>query len=554
MEISPSPLLDNITNKCVKAELPAELLAEINARYTYKVSQKAHFAKLMRNQIQQYFETQGIYPSRGLSVNEDGELVEIENQLPEQDYFLYKFWKRLGLNESVYALFEHQGKKASQILATRYSMHALCPLWNYRRSQIIRKRYNDYFKANPDLLKNYQPCHLVLTLKHSNEGYFINNELVRKRFFARDLIQEFKKLRDNNREQWATYFHAGTYNIEVKKNEKGLHIHLHSLVFVNPQFQINEVREWLQREWTLQTGASQIWLESLYYYDKTETSDNFNQVVETYDPDTHSYIYEAGQTRKKVYFNQDWTIEQTTWSIMECLKYNFKMEALYKDSINGISSMELREFDLDFMREILNNSYRLRFTSRFGAFYRVKELNFNECKEETLPFDGFETQVFEYIQERAEEFRETPESFINLRELHLGIEFDIMQDRYKIPQTEADFKKAFENVENFINQKAGINMFDTVNVSQSFENLINPFTLEVEINPNLQLGVPSQLLFWKTDKGIELKYNKKRFYGIEPDSPKALVKNLMCFRFNELVKFEDYERFKADYYQLLYNN
>jgi hypothetical protein len=555
MQTKQAPLLDNITNNCVEsAGLPAELLTAINAKYTYKVSQKAYFAKQMRNQIQDYFQTQGVLVSRGLAVNEDGELVELESNLPENDYFLYRFWKRLGLNESIYALFEHEGKKAAQVLATRYSMHSLCPLWNYRRSQIIRKRYNDFFRANLGILQDYQPAHLVLTLKHNNEGYFIDNQLIKNRFFARDLIKEFKKLRDNNREQWNEYFYAGTYNIEVKKNDNGLHIHLHSLCFINPQYSLNEVRDWINREWRIQTGATQTWLESLYYFDKTETQDNFNQVIETYDPDTHSYIYEPAQKRKKVYFSKDWTIEQTTYAIMECLKYNFKMEALYQESAQSITSFHEQKFDIDFIREILNNSYRLRFTSRFGAFYRVKELNFNEVKDEALPFNDIENEVFDYIQERAEEFRETPESFINLRELHLGIEFDIMQERKKIPYTEADFRKAFENVENFINQKAGINVFEGINIHNSFQNLINPFTLEPELAPNLQLALPSQLLFWKKDDKIDLKYKKDNFFAVEPDTPKELVKNLMCFRFSNIVKFEDYERFKANYYPILYNN
>jgi hypothetical protein len=555
MQTEQAPLLDNNTNNCVKpAGLSDELIVAINQKYTYKVSQKAYFAKQMRDQIQDYFQCKGFYVSRGVSVNEDGELIEIESNLDSDDYFLYKFWKRLGLNESIYAHFEHEGKHAAQILATRYSMHALCPLWNYRRSQIIRKRYNNFFRANPEILQDYQPAHLVLTLKHNNQGYFIDNQLINNRFFARDLIKEFKKLRDNNREQWNEYFHAGTYNIEVKKNGNGLHIHLHSLCFIKPEYTLNEVRDWIAREWRIQTGATQIWLESLYYFDKEETQDNFNQVIETYDPDTHSYIYEPAQKRKKIYFDKNWTIEQTTYSIMECLKYNFKMEALYEESNNSISSFHQQKFDIDFIKEILKNSYRLRFTSRFGAFYKVKELNFNEVKDEVSPFDGFETQVFEYIQERAEEFRETPESFINLREIHTGIEYDIFQERHKTAQAESDFRKAFENVENFINAKAGLTIFEGINVNNTFENLINPFTLERELNPNLKLALPSQLLFWKKEDKIDLKYKKDKFFAVEPDAPKSLVQNLMCFRFSNIIKFEDYERFKANYYPILYNN
>ena len=265
-----------------------------------------------------------------------------------------------------YALFEHKGQNSLQPLAFWYSKHRLCSVWNWRKSQIIRKRYRDYLETAKDydgrkLIEYYQPIHMVLTVPHSN-GLFNG-----KRFYLKEIIEAFREMRKYEAFKLSVF--AGEYGVEVKKSQThGFHIHIHCFLMQNPVFSVDYVRTKMEELWRKVVGNtssySGIHYETLYTHQKNED----------------------GTVTKNYISPQNSTIDEYLGGVMECIKYHFKPDCLEKKD---------GSFDMELIEEVLNNTKGQRLYSRFGKFYDVKELNFNNIQKEENEVMIDESEIIE---------------------------------------------------------------------------------------------------------------------------------------------------------------
>jgi len=313
------------------------------------------------------------------SINEDYSLF-LEN-FPQVSNFYYQV-KYSG--QSIASLFNNGNEIDTYTHAHMYSKHRLDEVWNWRKSVLIRNIYRKYLQETK-IYKHYTPVHIVLTLPHADGKY------QGKKFYTKELIEHFNILR-KHKDFKAAVYGGGEYGVEHKKSiTNGYHIHIHSLTFLKIG-NINEFRETLQKLWFNLTGATQIWVEGLFYYKKDDKGKFINEVIynkniKEEDPngEIETIFGERIVRRKKFYIEneakairkdknltaqeQDEKIESCYLSgIMECIKYHFKNDCT-KDK-NG-------KYDIEVMEEVLENTKGKRLYSRFGQFYKVKELCFN---------------------------------------------------------------------------------------------------------------------------------------------------------------------------------
>lgn len=357
-------------------EIPSISRVQANNRHSNKISWYRRNALDMVRQIDLFLEDhaniklpQYYSDLKSLEVKSEiyqydsyGDALELEyNQLVKLRYDL------LSAGRAIYALFDNNGIKKTQMLACWYSKNRLDPVWNYRKSQIIRKVYKE-FLLQSNLHNTHTAAHLVLTLPHK-EGTYKNSK-----FYASELVKDFNKLRKTD--VWKQYIDGGEYGVEVKKSKNnGLHIHIHSLVFLEKSKSINEARAAIQTEWELLTGAKMLHLETLYFYKKDPTG---KKVLEwAVDKKTGKDL--NIQVPKKFYINRydapvdpEEKINEYLYGVMECIKYHFKNDCLKTESGN---------YDIPLMIEVLNNTKGARLYSRFGILYKEEKLNFNRLEK-----------------------------------------------------------------------------------------------------------------------------------------------------------------------------
>lgn len=295
--------------------------------------------------------------------------TEMDDEYGQLIKMRYDFLKS---GKAVYALFDQKGNAPkTQILACWYSKHRLDPVWNYRKSQLIRKIYTDYLKKS-NIHNEYHPAHLVLTVPHA-DGLFRN-----QRFYAKEIMQCFNQMRKSD--TWKKYIYGGEYGVEIKKGRggNGLHIHIHSLVFQKPEYTINETRDAILKMWQSITGASFIHYETLYFFKKKENGKFETELKSVFDKELNDY--KNITVKKKFYIDRydrptdnAARISEYIYGVMECIKYHFKNDAL---------QLQDKTYDVDLMVDILNNTKGVRLYSRFGALYKEQELNFNRLEVE----------------------------------------------------------------------------------------------------------------------------------------------------------------------------
>lgn len=310
-------------------------------------------------------------------------------------------YKLRHTNKAVYALFENKNQVVKPMLVSMwYTKHRMDEVWLMRKSQLIRSIYREYLTTATVpggglLIKTYTPAHLVLTVPHNDQGF------KGEKFYLKSLLALFHELR--RCKEWKKCVYGGEYGAEIKKsnNGNGLHIHIHSLIFINHNSTLNAFRAWIKKRWKKITGSkddSWIWLEQLYTYKRDEQGKVIMHQKRAYDEAAKDYydVWKVGYdedgevmpephlVRKKFRVGVDSPIEDYLQGVMECIKYHFKSDTYKTDD----------GYDIDLIRDILNNSRNVRFYSRYGAFYKCKELNFtkheDENKDEAIETDSDE--------------------------------------------------------------------------------------------------------------------------------------------------------------------
>lgn len=345
------------------------------------MSWKCSTARRMQSDIKQFFQ--------------DNE-IELVRDMSESDYSkglceVGKLYFVLGRgNRSIVSKFEQEGQTKLMHMAHWFTKHRYDPVWNWRKSGLIRNKYRDFLATavceNPltgqsDLIiRSYIPIHMVLTLPHRD------GEFQGERFYARHLLRFFAEVRRT--EYWKKWIYGGEYGLEIKKSSKnGLHIHMHSFLFLHPHKKVNEFRAWLLKKWEKLTGATFCHFETLYKYKKGKNGRYITEPVFLHDEETDTWHMQPKgverdadgrivswngikERKKKFYLNQESPIEEYLDGVMECIKYHFKGDDLMDESGE--------HYDIPLMIDVLENSQYLRFYSRFGGLYKVPELGFGK--------------------------------------------------------------------------------------------------------------------------------------------------------------------------------
>lgn len=268
-----------------------------------------------------------------------------------------------------------------------YSKHRLDPIWNFRKSRLIRKKYTEYLKET-QLHKQFTPVHLTLTVPHKN-GLWNG-----KRYYSSELTEAFNLLRKTA--TWKKYIYAGEYGVEVKPSQHhGLHIHIHSLCFQYPQYSIQSVQESLEKEWKRlmnnQTGYSGMHYEGLYFFKKVEGSRDFEKELKwKKDRTTGEFVEKV--VKKKYYLDKNSSDEDMIHGIMECIKYHFKHDIFAQDN------SQYNGYDIKFMAEVCRETRSKRLYSRFGEFYKETRLNFNNLESDGNNEEGHTMTFEDYLE------------------------------------------------------------------------------------------------------------------------------------------------------------
>ncbi len=384
---------------------------QLNRKYSAKLSYHRHKTNEIREQIAEFIETnfEIVLPAHRATFLKIAQKSEIHNTVIEMFPNLIKTYYTLAnFGESVGALFtDDKGRYETFTQAHIFSKHRLDPVWNYRKSNIIRNIYRNYL-IDTKIYEKYNPVHITLTVPHSGGTW--NGQ----KFYAKELLNAFREVRRSC--GWKSNVYAGEYGIEVKSSpnkENGLHIHIHSLAFLKPGTSIKNFIKWLSDKWLFLTDASQIHVEKIYFYEKgengkyiTELKQN-NRDLETFEQPDGTYTSEANfiEVRKKIYVDkfkrevmsdislssdekEKKILNAYLYGILETIKYHFKTESLTLDG---------RNYDLPLIEEVLSNTKGKRLYSRFGEFYNVPELSFNRLDDSSTSEEEITAEANEEV-------------------------------------------------------------------------------------------------------------------------------------------------------------
>lgn len=209
----------------------------------------------------------------------------------------------LPLIRTYYALFSNYHQEAKRTLGKAYvntdgniatapamiavSRHKLNHVWNFYKSQIIRRKYLKLLQDwdADGILRNYNPVHITLTVPRDKEGKFEGQQ-----FFGPQLLYYFNLMRKTT--WWRNMVFAGEFGVECKKGKTvpGYHIHIHSFALLNAEYKVNALRKKIAAWWLKNTGGKLIGVETLYV---TERHSNGKPVFE----------YQYTQAKGKVIYN-----------------------------------------------------------------------------------------------------------------------------------------------------------------------------------------------------------------------------------------------------------
>lgn len=310
----------------------------------------------------------------------------------------------LPLIRTYYALFSNYHQGAKRTLGKLYvnddgniatnpamiavSRHKLNHVWNFYKSQIIRRKYlkllQDWDAQN--ILRNYNPVHITLTVPRDKEGKFEGEQ-----FFGPQLLYYFNLMRKT--QWWKNMVFAGEFGVECKKGKTvpGYHIHIHSFALLHANYKVNALRKKIAAWWLKNTGGKLIGVETLYV---TERHSNGKPVFEyQYTQAKGKVIYNLSaaeykaqkaallaegikpkKVKKKRYIDPATSpIADYLSGVMECIKYHFKPDMFLVKTTDS-TGRKVKKHDVAAILEVLKGTHNKRLYSKYGMFWWVKEL------------------------------------------------------------------------------------------------------------------------------------------------------------------------------------
>lgn len=275
--------------------------------------------------------------------------------------------------------------------------HKACHICNYLRQKKIRRKYFRWFEANQEFLTiakldkrkivtqsqylhtwkkqgffiensfRYDIMFLTLSVPHYKESGFKG-----EKFYFQKIRKAFNTMRKTT--SWLSWVYGGEFGIEITKKENGLHIHIHSLVFVRRatqnrnKFHLVVLKEWnrlTENSDSERTSFDEITRQGIKKSNRSITDD----YIDSLNPKGATIINlntiftwsQSGKERVKE-FNSD----KMLFAVMEAISYHFEPQAFDK---------EKGEFDLPLLVELLPHLYNLRIYDRFGVLYNEKSLS-----------------------------------------------------------------------------------------------------------------------------------------------------------------------------------
>ena len=266
--------------------------------------------------------------------------------------------------------------------------------------------------------------HLTLTVPHYADSGFNSNQ-----YYFDVIADRFHNLR-NEAPGWNELVFGGEYGIETTKSKNGLHIHIHSLVFVKQVTQSrNRLHSLILKEWnkrTENTAASRATLDrntiDLIKKSNRSFTDEFVQALNPKGTTMINletiYSYKAGVKVRTCNFNS----QEMLYAVMEAIKYHFEPLAFDKDD---------KAFDFDLMTEIMPVIYKKQLYKKFGCLHGEKSLNLKE--DDTLKEDFEDSRdILELVDQETGEIM--PE-----------FDFFVLNPAYMFHMPESDNKLVLSN-------------------------------------------------------------------------------------------------------------
>jgi len=417
----------------------------------------------------------------------------------------------------------------------RHSMHRFCPAWNFVKSRKIRSIWSRFLADTATHIK-FEPVHLVLTLPHP-EGVYTTKDGRRLKFFGKELKNIFNLIR--KKPFWQNAVYGGEYGLETKRGKNGLHIHIHSLTFLQKGTNLNDFRENFIREWKVEAGLPadsfpQIWIEHLYFF-KKDTSGawiseakhktELREIDDLEELPTSTVM--AGRSKsgemqiETVVFHKkkhyvwkevqklDSETEMTpeekeqaiigmyTQGILECIKYHFKQDSLMVDENS-------KQYDIELMNEVLKETKGQRLYDRFGKLTgHAKQLDISPRDIYNLSMSGLGASAEEKIEKRLGEFTQ--------KELDFMHRFGYQASERELDEDEIELLDQIESgcVVNIhpevLGETVEIPEYEEVDesefITRAKRDYINPRTGEIDANGTFYYGRPERLWFAKNEDG-----------------------------------------------------
>lgn len=291
-------------------------------------------------------------------------------------------------------LYEQDGKWIQHV-ASHTCNHKACFVCNYIRQKKIRRKYLHWFEENKTfgrvLLENgqskiitrfqyqknyagfeiiekvpYDLMFLTLTVPHTENGFR------GEKFYQKQIRTAFNLMRKTD--AWLKWVYGGEFGIEITKGENGLHIHIHSLIFVKRATQNrNKIYRMIFMEWNKYTVDPSNTRTS--FDEKTiagikkgnslltdEDIQKLNPQGSTFVDLSTIYTWSNGVKKRAKEFGS----KEMMIAVMEAISYHFEPQAF--DKANG-------EFNIPLLIELLPKLYNLRIYDRFGILYRESPLS-----------------------------------------------------------------------------------------------------------------------------------------------------------------------------------
>lgn len=396
------------------------------------------------------------------------------------------------------AMFNDSGRTHLSPLACHYSRHRFDSMWAYRKTQLLRQRYSGYLQANPQLIKDYRPSHLTLTVPHAGGTW------QDKTFYGKELVKAFNDMRKEN--FWKRNVVGGEYGVEITNSSKnGLHIHLHGLVLQSRDISRNEFYQRLDRYWNKKVGNTRTNSHSANYsglYAKKTAKEWYfvfhRELVENMKyGESLTTIPEHGQwveqtIRYKHYFGDNATARELLPGIMECIKYHYKPS----------TGWTTKGFDFELIGRLLVESRGFRFHSRFGCLYGEQGLAMAHVPYREVIDEETGEVTFEHTQPADDEA-------------------EALEPIALTEEPDEDSEKLKGDVENAVSK------------------LVNPYTWEPAGANDFQLAIcrPEDLTYTRTDS---YRLESGRVWPLNTKSIKNAVKLLFAGGVASALQGSDY--------------